>query len=78
MNGLFILSFKDNTAQASYKRYYLPPVEIKEYKIIQLKNNLRIYDYIRKIATSQGEQNWLFPGLSLFQTLLQNDNIRFN
>ena len=48
-----------------YKQYYLPPLEIKDYNNVmidgrnffdqQIKNDLRTYDNIRKIATGQGD-----------------------
>ena len=34
VNRLFVLSFENNTGQASYKIYYLPKVEIKDYNIM--------------------------------------------
>ena len=55
VNRLFVLSFEDNTHQTSYKRYFLPTVEIKDYHVMineqnffdqPVKNNLRIYDSI--------------------------------
>ena len=50
--------------ETSYKRYYLPTVEIKNYNDMiegqsffdqPVRNNLRTYDSIRKIATGQGD-----------------------
>ena len=50
--------------ETSYKRYYLPIVEIKNYNDMiegqsffdqPVRNNLRTYDSIRKIATGQGD-----------------------
>ena len=64
VNRAFVLWFENNTAQTRYKRYYLPQIEIKNYNILivgrnffyqPVKNNLRTYDNIRKIATSQGD-----------------------
>ena len=55
-----VLSFKDEESQESYKQYYLPTVEIKDYIVIinrrnffdhTIKNDLRTYDNIRKVAT---------------------------
>ena len=40
VNRLFILSFKNNTDRASYKRYYLPQVEMKDYNVIIDGRNL--------------------------------------
>ena len=31
VNGIFVLLFENNTGRASYKRYYLPQVEIRDY-----------------------------------------------
>ena len=31
---LFVLSFENNTGQVSYTRYYLPQVEMKDYKVM--------------------------------------------
>ena len=33
VNRLFILSFEKDTGQASYNRYYLPLIEIKDYSV---------------------------------------------
>ena len=35
-----------------------------------IKSDLKTYDNIRKIATSQGDDNWMFTRLSLFQKIL--------
>ena len=49
--------------QVSYKRYFLPTVEIKDHNVVTdgrnfsdhpVNNNLRTYDNIRKIGTGQG------------------------
>ena len=62
VNRLFVLSFEDR--RTSYKRYYLPLVEMKDYNVVidgqtffdqPVKNNLTTYDNIRKIATGQGD-----------------------
>ena len=64
VNSIFVLSFENNIGWASYKRYYLPQVEIKDYNVMinglnffdrPVKNNLTIYDNIQKIATGQGD-----------------------
>ena len=34
VRGLFVLSFENNTGQVSYTRYYLPQVEMKDYKVM--------------------------------------------
>ena len=64
VNRLFVLSFEDEVQQTSYKRYYLPTVEIENYNVMidgqnffdqPVRNNLIRYDSIRKIATGQGD-----------------------
>ena len=64
VNSLFVLSFENEEVRESYKKYYLPTVVINNYNIIidgrnvfdqTVKNNLRTYDNIRKIATGQGD-----------------------
>ena len=34
VNRLFVLSFENNTGRASYLRYYLPQVQIKDYNVM--------------------------------------------
>ena len=60
----FVLSFENNGDRASYTRCYLPKVEIKSYNAMidgrnffdqPVKNNLRTYNNIQKIATGQGD-----------------------
>ena len=50
--------------QESYKQYYLPTAEIKDYNVMidgrnffnqTIKNDFRTYDIIQKIATDQGD-----------------------
>ena len=62
VNRLFVLSFEDKNVQESYKRYFLPTVEIKDYNVMingrnffdqPVKSDLRTSDNIRKIATGQ-------------------------
>ena len=64
VNRLFVLSFEDESQRTSYKRYYLPAVEIKNYNVMidgqnffdqPVRNNLTTYDSIRKIAANQGD-----------------------
>ena len=52
INGLFVLSFESDEHRRSYKRYFLPAVEIKGYNIMidEIK-----YENIQKIATGQGD-----------------------
>ena len=60
-NRLFVLSFENDAHQRSYKRYFLPTVEIKDCNVmIDGKNiwhmkTLITYENIRKIATGQGD-----------------------
>ena len=64
VNGLFVLSFKDDDGRETHKRYYLPTVEIKDFNVMidgrnffdqPIKNDLKTYNNIRKIATGQGD-----------------------
>ena len=64
MNRLFVLSFENDAHWRSYKQYFLPTVEIKDYSIMidgknlfdqPIKNNLKTYENIRKITTGQGD-----------------------
>ena len=60
---LFVFSIK-NDGRESQKEYYLPTSEVKEYKVMingrnlfdqSIKNDLRTYGNISKIATGQGD-----------------------
>ena len=62
VNRLFILAFENDNQRTSYERYYIPPVEIKDYNIMingenffdqPIKNNKVTFENIRKIATGQ-------------------------
>ena len=64
VNRLFVLSFKDDDGPESHKQYYLPTLEVKDYNVMidgrnsfdqPIKNDLKTYDNIRKIATSKGD-----------------------
>ena len=64
VNRLFVLSFKDDDGRESHKQYYLLTVEIKDYNFMidwwnffdePVKNDLKTYNNIRKIATRQGD-----------------------
>ena len=64
VNRLFVLLSKAENVRESYKQYYLPTVEIKGCNVIidgksffdqPIKNDLKTYDNIRKIATGQGD-----------------------
>ena len=46
------MSFEGNAHRTRHTGYFLPKIEIKGYNI---KNDLRKYDKIRKIAASQGD-----------------------
>ena len=61
---LSVLSFKDDDGRESHKQYYLPSVEIKYCNILidgrnfldqPIKDGLKTYDNIKKIAMSQGD-----------------------
>ena len=61
---LFVLSFKDDDGRESHKQYYLPSVEIKYCNVLidgrnfldqPIKDGLKTYDNIKKIAMSQGD-----------------------
>ena len=61
VNKLFVLSFEYEAQRISYKRYYHPTVEIKNYHVATdeqnffdqpVRNNSIIYNSIWKIATS--------------------------
>ena len=58
------MSFKDEDGQEGHRQYYVPNVEIKDYNVVidgknffdhPIKNDLKTYDNIRKIATGQGD-----------------------
>ena len=62
-NRCFVLLFKDDDGRESHKQYYLLTAEIKDHNVIidgrnffdePIKNHLKTYDNIRKIATSHG------------------------
>ena len=64
VNKLTVLSCKDEESRESYKQYYLPILEMKYYNITidgrnffdqPIKNDLKTYDKIRKIATGQSD-----------------------
>ena len=66
VNILFVLSFEGDDGRKSYKQYYLPTVEIKYYNVVidgrnffdqPIKNDLKTYHNIKKIATGQGDDN---------------------
>ena len=66
VNRHFVLSFENNAHQKSHKRYFFSTVEVKYYNFMidgksffdqPVKNNLRTYDSIFKIAKGQGDDS---------------------
>ena len=64
VNRIFVLSLEDRRVRENYEQYFLPTVEIKDYNVVinginffdrTVKNNLRTYDNVRKIAIGQGD-----------------------
>ena len=64
VNRLFVSSFENDAHWSSYKWYFLPTVEITDYKVMideknffdqPVKNDLIIYKNNQKIATGQGD-----------------------
>ena len=64
VNRLFILLFKDNAHRTTYKRFFLPTVETKDYNVMiyvkdffdqPVKNERATYDNVRKILPGQGD-----------------------
>ena len=65
------MSVKDDDSRESNNQFYLPTVQIKDYNVIidgrnffdePIKNDLKTYDNIKKIVTSQGDDyttGWL-------------------
>ena len=58
------MPLKDDDGRESHKQYFIPTVEIKDYNVMidgrnffdqPIKNDLKTYDNIRKIATGQGD-----------------------
>ena len=58
------MSFKDEDGQEGQRQYYVPNMDIKDYNVVidgknffdhPIKNDLKTYDNIRKIATGQGD-----------------------
>ena len=63
INGIFILAYEGDTPRTTFKSYYLPNVEIKDYNIMSngensfdqpIKNNKVTYEIISKICTGSG------------------------
>ena len=66
VNRLFVLSLKDRRVWQSYKQVFVSTVEIKDYNVgidwrnffdQPVRNDLRTYDNIRKIAIGQGDEH---------------------
>ena len=64
LNRLFVLPSENEAQRTSYKRYYLPTREIKNYNVMidgqnffdqPIRNNLITNDNIQKIARGQGD-----------------------
>ena len=64
VNKIFVFSIENDDGRESHKKYYLPTVEIKDYNVIingrnffdqPIKNDLKTFDNIRKIATGPGD-----------------------
>ena len=64
VNRLFVLSFKNEAQQTSYKRYHPLTVEIKNYNVMvdgknffdqPVRNDLITYDSMQNIVTDQGD-----------------------
>ena len=64
VNMHFILSFENEENRTDHTKYYLPTVKIKDYNAMidgrnffyqSVKNNLKIYDNIRRITIGQGD-----------------------
>ena len=60
-----MLPFKYDDGRKSYKQYYLTIVKILDFNVMfdvrnffdrPIKNDLKTYDNIRKIATGQGDE----------------------
>ena len=60
MNRLFVLSFEDINVRKTYKRYFLPTAETKDYNVMidgtfffyqVVKTDSRIYDKVQKLGT---------------------------
>ena len=63
INRFFVLLFENEEDRKVHTRYYLPEVEIKEYRVMidgksyfdqPVKTSIRTHDNIRRIATGQG------------------------
>ena len=59
VNRTFVLSFENEDDRKVHTGYYLPKVEIKDYNVQiddqSVQSNIRAYDIIHKITTSQGD-----------------------
>ena len=66
VNSFFVLSFENNAHRISHKKYFPPTVEIKDYNVMtdgrnffdqRVKNDTWIYKNVKKIVTTQGDDN---------------------
>ena len=64
VNRLFVLSFSDGIKRTGNRRYFIPNVQVGDYKVMidgqnlfyqTIKSDKRTYDSIWKIATGQGD-----------------------
>ena len=64
VNRLFVFSFENNAHWTTSSLYFFPAVERKDYNVMtdgknffdeRVKNNLKTYDIIQKIALCQGD-----------------------
>ena len=62
MNSCFALSLENNAHRTSHQQYFLATIEINDYNVMingkaffnqPMKNDLRTYDNIQKMATGQ-------------------------
>ena len=81
------MPFKNDNGRESHKQYYLPTVETKDYNVMidgrnsfdqSIKNDLKTYDNITKIATRQEDDYTTGCLLDYpFQKILQINCTRF-
>ena len=78
VNRLFALSFKNGNGRTSHSNYYLPKVEIKDYKVMidgknffdqPINSELKTYENIRKVATGPRDDytTWCLLDYSYFK-----------
>ena len=60
-NGLFVLSFENEKDRRSYKRYYLPTVEVEDYNVMIIERNFfhqPVKTYLRTYGNIRKNSNW--------------------